>query len=897
MHPAEVDWGSTRVIVMLCVLAVFIPIYLTTFVLLFQRRKLYPIAGRGIAALLGLGIVCFVATMFNAASHIAFPDGQPCGVHAFILWFTSPFGVIMLIRAWTLMFNLGIQNFLTELSWRQTKRAKLLAREAEASTIGAQGGGGSVVVSRVSGGMQLPSPSAAGAGKLARGGSTVIRIESASDAVSPHLSMPSLDPTTIPGYFFVTHRHWTRVGNVLLVMSGFSLLIAMMVILIMVYDPDVGFTNRWRRDHGYPDLNMDSQLTPNTFFHSPRCFWYSIKTWSFIFASAIANPYVAMIAVFIRAHNIRAEKRAKEQAEFAKAIREIDGNTGGGNPGSGVQSLTASTSGPAASAAGGASLELDEFSAVKLEIGVGLNCASIGLLLYMLMTGLGGYNWTNLVIVIMYFTFFLGSCVQPLWISFVTSKRFKIMMARARAETKGGAGGKGKGGKIVAQIAHHRPLYRLAHIISDTTCYPYLLAFLQKEYSSENALFWHEARNFARAARTAETQITGWTSHLDEDDGGSVLETQFHVNQSQIHAARSPAATSQIHVKSTMSPGVQPVSAVGASPPPVPMQAFSLPEPAIPMLPSSGANANATGAARRRTDSPQMSPVLRDSPQGSPLSGPMLARQQSTSSAPAISPAGSVVLMTPPRPKMLVRVESSAVAPSESPVGGRSSSLVKSSSTLSLHLPSGKPSAAAAAVAPALTFREMHDVAARSRAWSLQLYADYLKPAAVYQINIDSDLAKMVSSMVRQLDNWNPSPDPEQIDTAPPVPPPFPLSSLYKQTALSVFNLMETDSFRRFLLTADFQTLLQRADDQEMERLERQPGVAASLASTLAKADEALKLAVAGDDGAVMLPGTPQQSPGGAAPGFSRVKSQVPISKLQAQPLIFEEEADTEISN
>ena len=84
----------------------------------------------------------------------------------------------------------------------------------------------------------------------------------------------------------------------------------------------------------------------------------------------------------------------------------------------------------------------------------------------------------------------------------------------------------------------------------------------------------------------------------------------------------------------------------------------------------------------------------------------------------------------------------------------------------------------------------------------------------MYQINIDNDLARMLSEQVQQLQLWQPTPLDEAgqpdferaaLESSHPLPPPFPLSSLYKQTALSVFNLMERDSFRRFLLTSDFQ--------------------------------------------------------------------------------------------
>lgn len=150
-----------------------------------------------------------------------------------------------------------------------------------------------------------------------------------------------------------------------------------------------------------------------------------------------------------------------------------------------------------------------------------------------------------------------------------------------------------------------------------------------------------------------------------------------------------------------------------------------------------------------------------------------------------------------------------------------------------------------------LSFRQLHERATRARQWALQLHADYLQPNAVYQINIANDLAKMVAAQVNQLKPWQPTPltadgqpdfERAAMESAPPPPPPFPLSSLYKQTALSVFNLMEMDSFRRFLLTPDFQLLLQRADDQEMERLGAQSDMNAATQALLQRADAMLNL-------------------------------------------------------
>jgi len=144
----------------------------------------------------------------------------------------------------------------------------------------------------------------------------------------------------------------------------------------------------------------------------------------------------------------------------------------------------------------------------------------------------------------------------------------------------------------------------------------------------------------------------------------------------------------------------------------------------------------------------------------------------------------------------------------------------------------------------------MHELAFGLRTQCLRLYDEYLRPNSVYQVNIDSDLARMVRAQMAQVELWQPTPltaegapDYERaaMESAPPLPPPFPLSSLYQQTVLSVFNLMETDSFRRFLLTPDFQLLLQRADDAEMERLEKASFMAAGTEAVLAHAEAALQ--------------------------------------------------------
>jgi len=128
-----------------------------------------------------------------------------------------------------------------------------------------------------------------------------------------------------------------------------------------------------------------------------------------------------------------------------------------------------------------------------------------------------------------------------------------------------------------------------------------------------------------------------------------------------------------------------------------------------------------------------------------------------------------------------------------------------------------------------------HRRARALRDWLLRIHAEYLAPSALYEVNLPSGMAAECRVKLHQLedpDAW-PLPSEEEVQRAaaahlltPPPPPPFLLSELFQSAASTIFALLDKDSFRRFLLTPQFDELLQQADEAELARLETQQTVA-----------------------------------------------------------------------
>jgi hypothetical protein len=132
-------------------------------------------------------------------------------------------------------------------------------------------------------------------------------------------------------------------------------------------------------------------------------------------------------------------------------------------------------------------------------------------------------------------------------------------------------------------------------------------------------------------------------------------------------------------------------------------------------------------------------------------------------------------------------------------------------------------------------YHALHVEAARLKAWALKISEMYLQRSAQFEINIAEDLSRLVLGQLQQLEKWFPSPAGlDALDY--PVPPPFPLSTLYRGTTLAIFQLLERDSVRRFLMTPGFQALLARADEEELARVEKQADLTQDTAMQLDKA-------------------------------------------------------------
>lgn len=165
--------------------------------------------------------------------------------------------------------------------------------------------------------------------------------------------------------------------------------------------------------------------------------------------------------------------------------------------------------------------------------------------------------------------------------------------------------------------------------------------------------------------------------------------------------------------------------------------------------------------------------------------------------------------------------------------------------------------AATQGVASLLSLREQHMKAIKARNWCLQIWNDFLAPNATFQVNISHDISRALKGQLRLLESWVlPYANKDELDRssppvdAPPPPPPFALSALYSVAAASVFDLMEADSFRRFLLTPDFDTLLARADEAELRRLGEQQDATQATEAVLQQADALLAGGAEGADDA-----------------------------------------------
>ena len=91
------------------------------------------------------------------------------------------------------------------------------------------------------------------------------------------LSLPSLDPSTLPGHFCITNRRFMEPRWIIGALAAAGSVLILALTLTGVFDLDIELTNDWREAHGLPRDTPANQYGNGAFFEGHRCFIYSIK--------------------------------------------------------------------------------------------------------------------------------------------------------------------------------------------------------------------------------------------------------------------------------------------------------------------------------------------------------------------------------------------------------------------------------------------------------------------------------------------------------------------------------------------------------------------------------------------------------------------------------------------
>jgi hypothetical protein len=469
-------------------------------------------------------------------------------------------------------------------------------------------------------------------------------------------------------------------------------------------------------------------------------------------------------------------------------------------------------------------------------------------------------NW---VMIITFHLLHTISVLLPLRLSFAISRKYRLMMMGQSDGAPGGSSGSsGRDGR--SQLSHHRPYFTLQFILNHPTTYPVLLTFLQKEYSSENALFWHEAKRFALACSQLQRRIASWPAAPHEEGGEDVRsggaasqhtlshhrpaphvasEQQLsapHPKQLDVHAGNNGVAKelpflSPAAVASTLlgrSSASEDLLFSPTSMPTSPLLRFGAADSAGGAGGSGAAGGGGSGGGTTgHTPARSASPSI-PNPSPSPSSAPVLptgASAGTTALAPSPCPGTSLHPGPSPSPSVSsVEMLQSQQPQAQPQRGGSTAGSAASVPEGGLTSPAGpvaSVSVAASEPSPAhdhsTGYAELHAEAARIKSWCLKMHSDYLAKSAPFEINIPDDLSSLVHSQMVLIEKWQPTPPSGDV-SEPPTPPPFPLSTLYMQTSVAIFNLIATDSFRRFLLTREFKQLLVKADEAQIAQAEKQ---------------------------------------------------------------------------
>jgi len=755
------DFSNYRSSIPLALMLLVVSPMIASIVLLIIRRHHYPMPGRGFSYLLGTAGGITVTVFTNMLISIYFPQGPHCGIQFLTFMLDSFIAIFYAVRGVMLVFRLEIMNYLQEMRWREEKKMDIEKRimRGDADGMGGDANGN---------------------------GETAISIDSDRDYAADGTLKNH-------GRWFIDRRRWTEPRRLLGLIAFIYAVVCTVMILMVVFDPDVDATDEALRQNGLlgPPPATSGPVFSMSFGVGPSCVSGAMKSMlCYAVMGVIIIPAGLWFAIMIHRSKKRKLKREQEKKEWEKKLNDTTTAAAADKDDEDEPDSPRNNHGRRES--GSVSVggnELNDSLNVKNEMVYCCVACAIAVLLLMIRV-IDDYGTPYLKVAVESWMW-LVSIVLPLRLSYTISRKHRQMIMQGRAESSCNS----KRGKYdpnqYTKLAHHQPYYNLNFLLRSSHTYPVLLQFLQKEFSSENALFWTAVQEFTRFARKLERTIPNWNAYA----GGNELSSMAGGSALAGSTVIQSAGTSFAHRRAGSDIALD--TAVEEKP---------------NALPSRNTTVNDLQLTSPTDASPSPCP-----PQGSP------SMQRAPSSA---TNNGGTTLLTPPAPAAShanhgwLPADGSSTMGSAAAAHGRPPSL-------------GRPQSSSTQLTRVISKEEMaqfYEDAMKSKEWALKIYNDYLDPSAMFEVNVPADEATQVAQQVELLRAWQPNtntePEPDAEVIQPPERPPFPLSRLYSQTCSSIFALMEKDSLRRFILTKEFQRLLEEADEQELARVEKQQDLA-----------------------------------------------------------------------
>jgi len=843
------DWTNWRSLLPLVLLVCILPPMLLSLVILIFSRHHYPIPGRGFSYLLGTCIAALITVLIYLLIGIYFPQGAPCGITVLSSLLDILIAAIFVIRGISLVFRLEIMNYLQEMRWKEEQKTDIEKR--------------AMLTPR------RPSDDAAAASTNI----TTIHVDPIASFTDS--AKYASDGTLLGnGRYFIDHRRYTEPRRLFALIFGVYTCVVIGMVVLVLFDPDVDRTDALLREQGMlpPPPATSGPAFSHSFGTGALCIPFALKSlYSYLVMVAGLVPAGVFMAWRIHTSKRRNRRREQEKREWKVKLQLFDREQaradGDGDSDDTDKSAIATSevkgdmvkrdSLTSLHRGSVSNFDLDDSQNVKREF-ILLCGVTFGVVVFLASDVVGWYPTALLKAFLAVWAWFLA-IILPLRLSFNISERHRLFLIRGRmGMSMDDANGRSEASQHTL-LPHLKPYYDLHFLLRSPHTYPVLLRYLEKEFSSENALFWTAAQEFTEFSRGLERSIPGWSLDRDCDKTveapvtGAAIDVNITIDMLRSTSAARTAKNAAIVItpedsgnsskrtgytdmdSDTKRKGRNGSARTGTSPTDDAVSDGSVcPPPARSESPSSEIETISLSAPATEPSRP---PIHHGSP------------------AAALTPA--VLLSPPTQSSGWLSVDGSMCVsvgnPSSGSHSGRSSGsdeirpMMRARSFLTrTRSPSPQPIESRQQAWCRAEIEQFHADASRAKEWALRIHADYLDRSARFEVNVPALEAKQVAQQIELLRTWQPTPNKDRAsnsslnlaesDLHPPVPPPFPLSRLYGATSSSIFSLMEKDSVRRFRLTQEFQKLLEEADEEEMERVEKQQDLATNTREIIDKA-------------------------------------------------------------